>query len=337
MIEERKTRFAGVRRHTLGIVLALSVPVACLGAASPALAKEPTGDFAVFSQCPRFTAGVEDCFYAQVTGGEFTLGKLTVPITSTITQQGGTYLTPTEEKFVDPLNGETVSGTPQSVPGGLSSLIDCDELAGNDRWARARRRACRMVFERSRFMPVSETTELVGEVLTNSNNDVSRRGIALTLPVRIHLESPLLGRECYIGSPSEPIVQDLTSGTTSPPAPNMPISGKVGNVEFKDTFDFISLTEHTLVDNAFSVPGATGCGGPFSSIVDALIDGHVGLPSPAGHNTAILTGSADVGTVLATVASEQESKPSEEEGSQPGERWHEKHRGHRPGPSPWQH
>lgn len=35
-------------------------------------AKEPTGDFAVFKQCPRFTKGVNLCLFSQ-TSGEVTL------------------------------------------------------------------------------------------------------------------------------------------------------------------------------------------------------------------------------------------------------------------------
>jgi hypothetical protein len=39
----------------------------------------------------------------------------------------------------------------------------------------------------------------------------------------------------------------------------------------------------------WSAPGATGCGGPLVELVlDPVIDVSGGLPSAAGHNTAIL-------------------------------------------------
>ena len=44
------------------------------------------------------------------------------------------------------------------------------------------------------------------------------------------------------------------------------------------------------MDNAFSAPEATGCGAPFSALVDKLVDATFGVPAPAGENTAILTG-----------------------------------------------
>jgi hypothetical protein len=44
------------------------------------------------------------------------------------------------------------------------------------------------------------------------------------------------------------------------------------------------------VDNSFSAPGATGCGGSLSLIVDLAVDADVGLPAAAGSNTAIMNG-----------------------------------------------
>lgn len=34
-----------------------------------------------------------------------------------------------------------------------------------------------------------------------------------------------------VGSDADPIVLNLTDGTTEPPAPNAPISGKIGTIE----------------------------------------------------------------------------------------------------------
>jgi len=43
------------------------------------------------------------------------------------------------------------------------------------------------------------------------------------------------------------------------------------------------------VDNLFAVPGAKGCGGKaFEAVIDPIINAKLGLPSPAGNNTAIL-------------------------------------------------
>jgi hypothetical protein len=293
------------------VAMALVAPLVMgLGLASSALAKEPTGDFAVFKQCPRFTAGVNLCLYSQV-GGEMTLGKLTVPIVNTVTVQFGIMLNEEtfEEKVVGALNEETLSPTPQPVPGGLSSLIDCNEIQGKWFPGRVRRGACKAMLDNPRFTTVNATTELArpaSEIYVNKHNEEVKEGTALSLPVRVHLENPLLGRGCYIGSSTNPIVFNLTVGTTSPPPPNKPITGKFGSISAKDEFEFIEVTGHTQVDNAFSAPEATGCGGPFSVLVDSLIDKKIGLPSPAGYNTVIHSGYADEATTVGVIASEQE-------------------------------
>ena len=60
------TRLANVRGRTIVVAAALMAPLAASAAvAAPALAKGPTGDFAVFAQCPRFTSGVTLCVHSQ--------------------------------------------------------------------------------------------------------------------------------------------------------------------------------------------------------------------------------------------------------------------------------
>ena len=43
--------------------------------------------------------------------------------------------------------------------------------------------------------------------------------MAMKLPVKMHLENPFLGSNCYVGSSSSPLIWNLTTGTTAPPAP----------------------------------------------------------------------------------------------------------------------
>jgi hypothetical protein len=272
------------------MILALAT-VASLAFAAPAMAKEPTGDFARFKQCPRFTPGVNFCIFAEVKSGEVTIGKSTVPIKNTITLQGGTdrneETEPVTESFVGAINGETLSKTPEPVPGGLAGLVECNEITNLILKA-----SCTLVFENG-LTGVNATTELAlpaSSIGINTDNLTNIEGVALSLPVKVHLENPLLGPECYIGSSSSPVTFNLTDGTTSPPAPNKPIKGKLGNLQFIDEFTIAEITENTLVDNAFSAPGVTGCGGLLSSVLDPIINAKLGLPSAAGHNTAIQNG-----------------------------------------------
>jgi len=319
-----KKRVGARRHHARVVITVLMVSLAgMMTVASSALgAKQPTGDFAVFKQCPRFTTGVNICFYAQITGGVTTLGKLTVPIVNPVTFQAGIIFTepttPTEretETFVDALDGETISPTPQPVPGGLSSVIDCNEIKDRGLLGRIRRGACKAILNNHRFAAVNETTELArpaGEIFLSKYNEVAEEGIGLTLPVRIHLENPLLGRDCYIGSSADPIIFNFTTGTTSPPPPNTPIKGSFGHPELRHDFEIVEVIEHLQVDNAFPAPAATGCGGHLAFLINSLINSKIGLPSPSGYNTITHYGTATEATPGAVIRSEQEEPTNEQ-------------------------
>jgi hypothetical protein len=62
------------------LFVAVAAVIAPMALAAPAMAMEPTGDFAIFKQCPRFAAGVELCLYTETLSGEVTLNTQTVPI-----------------------------------------------------------------------------------------------------------------------------------------------------------------------------------------------------------------------------------------------------------------
>jgi hypothetical protein len=294
------------------VLIALAVFVVPLVFAGTALAKEPTGDFAVFKQCPRFTTGVELCFYSETLSGSVTLNKQVVPINEDkkhpIILQGGLKKTGTEhEEFVGALNGETLSKTPQNVPGGLTGLVNCTEIKGEGFLEGLARSACKAVFE-NKTTGVAAVTELAkpaSEIGISTQALETRTGPALTLPVKIKLENTLLGSECYIGSSAHPVTLALTAGTTSPAPPNKPISGKSGKLSFKDEFEFVEIKENTIVNNEFSAPEATGCGGIFAFLLDPIIDSKIGLPSPDGYNTAIENNTIKEGTPSAVIASEK--------------------------------
>jgi hypothetical protein len=73
-----------------------------LVAAPSALAGKPTGEYAVFKDCPLGTTGVNQCVYVETTGGELKIGSVTTPISHTIMLQGGLIVTEKEGAFVAP-------------------------------------------------------------------------------------------------------------------------------------------------------------------------------------------------------------------------------------------
>jgi hypothetical protein len=298
-----------VPRRAMVTVVALLASLVVLGSASSALATEhhPKGDFAPFKDCPLSNSATNFCIFAQTESGEFVVGKETVPIKSTITLQGGIHVVENEEQevlgdeFIGAEDGNTLSKTPQSVPGGLAALVKCYEISNF-----FERLACEVIFENG-VTGVTATTELAAPASSigiNVTNLIGGVGTALTLPVKVKLSNPLLGESCYIGSNSAPISLPLTTGTTSPPEPNKPIKGKIGKVEFKDEFGLTIIRENSLVNNSFAAPAAEGCGGIFSFLIDALVDVKLGLPSAAGHNTAILSGTLQDANANSVKASE---------------------------------
>lgn len=256
-----------------------------LAGATPALA-QLKGDFTVFAQCPTANPEVTLCMYAQSSSGEFVIGKRTVPINHTITLQGGSILDQATglEEFVEAANGETLSKTALAVPGGLPAVV---EPSG---WPAKLQKIYNKYIEEN-LTGVTATVELVGKPGISVENLLFQTDVALSLPVRVKLDNPFLGSECYIGSKASPMTLDLTTGTTSPPAPNQPLSGAVGQIQFLDGGQVVLVEGVELVDNAFSAPTAKGCGGGlFSFFVDPSVAAGMGLPSAAGHNTAILEG-----------------------------------------------
>jgi hypothetical protein len=308
----------GAGRRIVLVVAALALTAfAGLGAASDAFAKEPTGDFARFKQCPRFTTGVNLCFYSNVFGGKVTLHKQTVPINEDkkheLILQGGIAkeeASPFHEKFVAALNGETLSKTPQNVPGGLSGLVNCTEIKGEGLLkplAELAKALCKEVFE-NKTTGVQAITELArpaSEIGISKNALLEEEGVALSLPVKIRLENTLLGSECYIGSSTTPVMLNLTTGRTHPNAPNSPINGRVGEIFQKDEFNLIEIPNNLLVNNEFAAPEATGCGGIFSILIDPLVNSKIGLPAVDGLNTAIQEANIYEATTKGVIGSEK--------------------------------
>jgi hypothetical protein len=268
----------------VGLVLAAIVVTAVVVMLVPttALAGKPTGEYAVFNDCPLATAGVTECVYAQFSSGEVALGKLKVPIAHTITLQGGLIVTGMSETFVNPTEGQALSPTAQEVPGGLLGLPGHGS-------------------ESSAF---SIALELAGSVALSRGNLAGETGTAVKLPVRVHLKNVFLGEACFIGSATSPVTLNLTTGATSPPKPNLPIHGTAGEHESKEGGNLIVYKNDALVDNAFSSPAPKGCGGLQESLIVPALNSKYGWPAAAGNDTAILKGTSKFASAEAVKASE---------------------------------
>jgi hypothetical protein len=269
-----------VTKAKICVALLLAGLVA-LGLAASAQAKL-TGEFTRFANCPYKNEKAIKCIYSVTEGGEVVLGSKKVPIVNPVVLQGA-YGEPAEEiegaefyPMIAATNGVTLSKSPQPVPGGLAGLVNCKEIKEP-----ILRFSCELALENG-VTGVNSTLELArpaSEIRISENNLAGEIGTALRLPVKFHLENPFLGSNCYVGSSSKPVIWNLSSG-----AP-----GFGGEGEFLEGFRIVKLNNNVLVDNTWSAPGVTGCGGPLVELLlDPVINVSAGLPAAAGKNSAVL-------------------------------------------------
>lgn len=255
-------------KRYVGLLLAVAGLMTAFAAFSPMAQAKPNPGYEQFAGCPSpFTenAKVHTCLHATITGGNFKMGNKNVPIEKSMTLTGGV------EKLLSPspllFNSEGgLSKAKQKVPGGVIGLTGLTWLAE---------------FLGIEALTLYATTELVGTPVV--------AGTAFAqLPIRVHLENAALGSKCYVGSSSSPIVLNLITGTTSPPPPNKPITGKEPFLEFEPEREIQKANGGIYVDNSFSAPGASGCVltlfGFIPISINGLVNSASGLPAAAGTN-----------------------------------------------------
>lgn len=266
---------AGGMVAALGLLLFASV--------ASASSHNPKGEYAQFKECPLNRATITDCVYSLTSGGSFTVGKKTVPIVNPVTLQGGFEGEGQNVKFYGAENGDTVSKTPQPVPGGLLGIT------APSWWPKFLRDWFNNQIN-SGLTGVTATIELTGpskgltNIFLSTENLLFESGTALGLPVKVKLDNAILGSNCYLGSSSSPLQIDFTTGTSGA------LKGSAGELSFNEAFTIITVSGGKLVNNTFSAPGVNGCGGIFSFFIDPLVDSILGTPSASGKNSAVLEG-----------------------------------------------
>jgi hypothetical protein len=259
-----RTRF---RKILVAAALSALASMAIL--ASAAVAATPAAPYQDFAGCPspaekEFVAA---CEKLELTGGHISFGSRDIPITNTIVVRGGYEATTGDYLY----NGEGgIVPVRQTVPGGVIGLTGYKWLDSYSENA----------------LKLYATVELAG-------NPGSVFEPAWSLPVKVHLESPLLGKGCFVGSNAHPINLGLTVGATNPPAPAQPISGRLSSPLMPEAArPAVEVgSDGVLVDNAYAAPAASGCKlelGGRTIAIDSVVNSAYHLPAAAGQNEAIL-------------------------------------------------
>ncbi|MFI8945461.1 hypothetical protein ACIGO6_02970 [Streptomyces sp. NPDC053750] len=275
---------ARTRLATVSALTALGA-FASLGTATAA---EPTlnGEWAPFTRCPVDAPAMlaadgfdrtPQCVVSTSAGGSIKLGDTTVTTGRTNLQIGVVQNADGTSSVVAPASGALVA-EPASVPGGLLGLM-CPSaipvITG----------LCQSL-ENSSLNKITATMESVGAPYAfDQTAGVLTDMPIVALPVRIHLENPLLGDRCYIGTAANPIV--LRPENRTYPEFGMTFFQGDGTVDAAGEMSRVNLTGATQNDSTFAVPGATGCGLNVG-LINAAVNAKTGLPSASGNNSLTL-------------------------------------------------
>jgi hypothetical protein len=253
------------QKHLAKLLGAFMAAIMIVAVVAPmASAEKPKPPYEQFAGCPNKVENIKikSCIHSVVKGGHFQMGNKDVPITKPIALTGGVGRNFANFSF----NSEGgLSEAKQTFPGGVVGLTGLNWLLEL------------LSVEQLKLYAV---TQLAGTVVIKDTEH-------LTLPIKVHLINPVLGNNCYVGSNSNPITLNLTTGTTEPPPPNKPITGKEPELFFDPPTEIYSSLNGEFVDNSFAAPGASGCVlnlGLIPLNIDGLINVASGLPSPAGTN-----------------------------------------------------
>ncbi|MFE9925057.1 hypothetical protein ACFYQA_26825 [Streptomyces sp. NPDC005774] len=244
------------------------------------------GEWAPFTRCPvdapamLAADGLEktpQCVVSTSAGGTIKLGETTVATGKTDLQLGIVQNADGTSRVVAPSSGALVAD-PATVPGGLLGLMCPSDMPVIT--------AICKTLDTSSLNRITATMESVGAPYAFDQTAGILTDLPIVaLPVRIHLENPLLGSKCYIGTAANPVL--LRPENRNYPEFGMSFFRSDGTLDEAGEMSRINLTGATQNDSTFAVPAATGCGLNLG-LINAAVNAKTGLPSAAGHNSLTL-------------------------------------------------
>jgi hypothetical protein len=272
-------------RSTLALAIAVVLGVGLLSAPAAA-APVLRGGWAPLNRCPvdnasmlaaTGTTTVASCVAADAASGSITLGGTTLATGSTnlqfgLVNTGGTFA------IVPPADGAIISA-PVTIPGGILGLMCPSNIPFVSQ-------ICEAV-ENGALNEITATVRAAGaptEFSLTAGLGVGQP--ILRLPVKIHLQNPFLGSNCFIGTNANPIV--LRPANLAAPTRGVTRFNLDGTPNPVGVAGYVTTTGNQG-DSTFAVPGASGCG--LFGLLDGIVNARQGLPSPAGRNSLTLNNS----------------------------------------------
>jgi hypothetical protein len=245
-----------------------------------AASAQPQGEYAPFRHCPLSVITLTDCVYSVSTQGGFTVGAKNLPLYSPLVLQGGFEGSGNKINFHGAEGAETLVRAPQPLAGVL-------EAKSPAWWPKFLQEWFEDGVKKEAHSGVAAYIELAAPasaIKLSTENLLFKEGTALGLPLKIRLENQLLGSYCSVGSNAEPMQLKYTSGQSGK------LKGNAGKESFNRSYRLSTMANARLVDNAFTAPGASGCGGLLSGFINPMVNAIFGLPSSPGQSSAVLEG-----------------------------------------------
>ncbi|HYG96535.1 MAG TPA: hypothetical protein VD741_05440 [Solirubrobacterales bacterium] len=251
--------------------------VSLLVSSSAALAVQ-TDRYDAFTACPTDHPLLNDpareaavCAAAAATGGTLRIGERAISLSPLGVHFATTGFTPDEPDCSQPgaclgrVPGTTVVESEPSVipvhPGRGKNGKENGNAKGNGH-------------------KLKVTIESAGDVVAVSPAFLFGQPVPVfKLPVKLHLQAPWLGNECYVGSNANPVY--FGPFVIGPPASFEPLPDPNGL-----PVEVLAFNDMPLADANLAFPAAEGCGHGKGrgSDRDAEVDELLDLPSPAGRN-----------------------------------------------------
>jgi hypothetical protein len=249
------------RKLTLALVGVLVAIASVAGGASAQAA------FPNFSGCTATDESPSRCIHIQNRSALFRIKDFNIPLGESLEIRG--MVTIADENgnttFTPPPGTNGFFARAVRVPGGIFGI---EWLPGNS---------------------VLAITELAGSA---SAIRINVNDLSIRLPIKVRLVNVLLGMDCRIGTNSRPVNLNLIVGTTSPPPPNRPVTGRIGETSLFERG--IIFRGNVNVENAFAVPGASECGLGLG-LINSLVNLRLRLPSAAGNNEMSIVNDVAIG------------------------------------------